>query len=60
MKTIQLNEQILRVKDDVAEEKVNKYGWKYIPRSVWKEKVRDVAKAEKTVVVEKSKKSKQK
>lgn len=41
MKTIQLGEEILRVKDDVAEEKVSKYGWVYIPRSIWKQKVRD-------------------
>ena len=44
MKTIQKESEILRVKDDVADEKVGKYGWKYVPRSIWKEQVRDVKK----------------
>jgi hypothetical protein len=43
MKTIQKENEILRVKDDVAEKKVAN-GWKYIPRSIWKEQVRDVKK----------------
>lgn len=52
MKTIQLNEQILRVKDDVAHEKVTRYGWKYVPRSIWKEKVRDVRQIAKDVAAD--------
>ena len=43
MKIIQKENEILRVKDDVAEKKVAN-GWKYIPRSIWKEQVRDVKK----------------
>ena len=58
MKTIQLNEQILRVKDDVAEEKVDRYGWKYVPRSIWKEQVRDVKQIAKEVANEGGKKKK--
>lgn len=52
MKTIQLNEQILRVSDDVADEKVSKYGWRYIPRKIWKDKVRDLNKIAKDVAAD--------
>jgi hypothetical protein len=49
MKTIQKENEILRVKDDVADEKVGKYSWKYVPRSIWKEQVRDVKQIAKEV-----------
>ena len=39
MKTIRKGDQILRVKDEEAEKKVNN-GYEYIPKSVWKEEVR--------------------
>ena len=42
MKTLQLNEQIVRV-SDAEGAKLFLEGWKYIPKSLWKEKVRDVA-----------------
>ena len=34
-----LNEKIMRVSDDRAE-KLNGEGWKYVPKSMWKEKVK--------------------
>ena len=40
MKTIKKNKEIKRVSDKQAEEKV-KEGWKYCPKSEWREKVRD-------------------
>lgn len=41
MKTIQKKKEIKRVSDDMAYKLVKNEGWKYIPKSVWKEKVRD-------------------
>ena len=43
MKTMQLDNQVVRVKEDQVEKKVSE-GWKFVPKSVWKEKVRDVEK----------------
>ena len=41
MKTMQLDTQIVRVKEDKVNKKVSE-GWKFVSKSVWKEKVRDV------------------
>ena len=44
MKTMQLdNSVILRVKEDQVSKKVSE-GWKFVPKSLWKEQVRDVGK----------------
>ena len=43
MKTIAKNDVILRVSDLEADNKV-KLGWKFVPKSLWKEKVRDINK----------------
>ena len=48
---------IRRVKDVDAVSYVNEGEWQYAPKSLWKEKIRDVVKKEKKV--EKSKKKKQ-
>ena len=40
MKTMKLNEEIIRVSDNEAE-KYAKIGYSYIKKSEWKEKVRD-------------------
>ena len=45
MKTIMLDNKILRVNDKEALKKIEE-GWKYIPKSVWKEKVRSKKKKE--------------
>ena len=41
MKTMQLDDKIVRVSDS---EGANLFleGWKYVPKTLWKEKVRDV------------------
>ena len=41
MKTIKKNKKIQRAKDAEAENLVKNKGWKYCPKSEWKEKVRD-------------------
>lgn len=41
MKTVQKKKEIKRVNDDLAHKLVKNESWKYIPKSVWKEKVRD-------------------
>ncbi len=43
MKTMQLDTQIVRVKEDKVNKKVSE-GWKFVPKSLWKEQVRDVRK----------------
>ncbi len=43
MKTMQLDNKIVRVKEDQVKQKVSE-GWKFVPKSVWKEKVRDIEK----------------
>ena len=45
MKTMQSKEEIVRVSDKKAEELASK-GWKFVSKSVWKEKVRDINKKE--------------
>ena len=55
MKTMQLDTKVVRVDEDKVEKKVSE-GWKFVPKSVWKEKVRDVNKKEEI----KKKKSKKK
>jgi hypothetical protein len=58
MKTMQLDNQIVRVSDS---EGANLFleGWKYVPKSVWKEKVRDTeAKEEKPTKKKSNKMSK--
>jgi hypothetical protein len=41
MKTIKKGKKIVRVSDDEAATSTKK-GWKYCPKSEWREKVRDV------------------
>lgn len=36
MKTIKLNDKILRVTDKEAQIKIDEFDWKYIPKSEWK------------------------
>ena len=43
MKTMQLDDKVVRVDEDKVNKKVSE-GWKFVPKSVWKEKVRDVEK----------------
>jgi hypothetical protein len=61
MKTIQRGEEILRVSNEEANAKVG-VSWKFVPKSVWKEKVRDVNKRvkepENQTIAEKQLKSK--
>ena len=38
------NKHIRRVTDEKASELYHEGGWRYIPKSLWKEKVRDVEK----------------
>ena len=47
MKTMQLDDKIVRVSDSKG---ANLFleGWKYIPKTLWKEKVRDVDKPTET------------
>ena len=50
-------EHIKRVSDEKASELFHE-GWRYIPKSVWKEKVRDVNKKEETKKTKKKSKKK--
>ena len=50
---------IRRVSDEQATELFHE-GWRYVPKSVWKEKVRDVNKKEESKQTKKSKKKKNK
>ena len=43
MKTMQLDTKVVRVDEDKVGKKVSE-GWKFVPKSVWKETVRDVNK----------------
>lgn len=54
MKTMKLDEKIVRVSDKEALTLENR-GWIYIPKSEWKEKVRDIGKPEKSEKTEKKK-----
>ena len=54
MKTMQLDDKIVRVSEDKIEQKVSD-GWKFVPKSLWKEKVRDVNKKEETKKTKKKK-----
>jgi|10_taG_2_1085330.scaffolds.fasta_scaffold69235_2 hypothetical protein len=47
MKTMQLDNQVVRVKEDQVEKKVSA-GWKFVPKSIWKEQVRDIEKPTET------------
>jgi len=47
MKTMQLDTKIVRVNEDKVSKKVSE-GWKFVPKSLWKEKVRDVKETKKT------------
>tara|TARA_R100001443_G_scaffold36501_1_gene50311 strand:- start:603 stop:773 length:171 start_codon:yes stop_codon:yes gene_type:complete len=51
------NKHIRRVTDEKASELYGE-GWRYVSKSLWKEKVRDVNKKEETKKTKKSKKSK--
>ena len=57
MKTMQLDDQIVRVSDSKG---ANLFleGWKYVSKSVWKEKVRDINKKEETTKKKKTKNKK--
>ena len=57
MKTMQLDNKIQRVTDEKAS-KLFHEGWKYVPKTLWKEKVRDINKKEETEKTKKSKKKK--
>ena len=50
---------IRRVSDEQATELFHE-GWRYVPKSVWKEKVRDVNKKEESKQTKKSKKKNKK
>lgn len=43
MKTIRKGNEIKRVSDDDAENRVKNQGYEYCPKNVWKENVRNVA-----------------
>jgi hypothetical protein len=43
MKTLKKNDEIVRVTDKEADEKV-KWGWKFCPKHEWKTNVRDFGK----------------
>ncbi len=45
MKTIQKDNEIQRVSNEVADTKVGS-AWKYVPKSLWKEQVRGKSKQE--------------
>ena len=49
---------IKRVTDEKASELYHEGGWRYVSKSLWKEKVRDVNKKEETKKTKKSKKTK--
>ena len=51
---------IRRVKDVDAVSYVNEGEWQYAPKSLWKEKIRDIRKEETTSKSKKKKKSKEK
>ena len=51
---------IRRVKNIDAVSYVNEGGWKYAPKALWKEKIRDIKKEETTSKSKKKKKSKEK
>ena len=57
MKTMQLDNKIQRVTDEKAY-KLFHEGWKYVPKTLWKEMVRDINKKEETKKTKKSKKKK--
>ena len=49
------NKHVKRVTDDKASELFHE-GWRYVPKSIWKEKVRDLNKEEETTTTKKSNK----
>ena len=52
---------IRRVKDDEAVSYINEGEWKYAPKALWKEKIRDINKdTKKEETISKSKKKKKK
>ena len=55
MKTIKKGKKIVRVADKEADARVKTQGWKYCPKSEWREKVRD---ARPEVVAKKAPKNK--
>jgi len=44
MKCIKKGDEIRRVSDQDADNKVKVHGWSFVPKSEWKTKVRDFAK----------------
>ena len=57
MKTMKLDDKIQRVTDEKAS-KLFHEGWRYVPKSEWKEKVRDVNKKKESKKTKKTKKTK--
>ena len=57
MKTMQLDDKVVRVSEDQVKKKVSE-GWKFVPKSLWKEKVRDVEKVVEDKKPTKTKKNK--
>ena len=47
------NKHIKRVTDEEASELFHEGGWRYVAKSVWKEKVRDIEKSEEEPVTNK-------
>jgi|694.fasta_scaffold25088_16 hypothetical protein len=58
MKTVQKGEDIKRLKDDEAELHVKSRGYKYVPKSVWKETKRPSKQNDTEVVEDKKPKGK--
>ena len=56
MKTMQLDTKIVRVNEDKVSKKVSE-GWKFVPKSLWKETVRDVKKINETPTTNTQKKN---
>lgn len=46
MKTVQFKNEIKRVSNEEADNLVSNFGWKFVPKQVWKEKVSNQAKQE--------------
>jgi len=46
MKTVQFKNEIKRVSNEEADNLVSNFGWKFVPKQVWKESVRNQPKQE--------------
>jgi hypothetical protein len=54
---MQLDDKVVRVSEDQVKKKVSE-GWKFVPKSIWKEKVRDVEKEKTSTKKKKTTKTK--